>query len=338
MEILIDESGSFTAKGAATNSWCVVASYVTPESEKRKYREALRKLKLRNNCAVQEEIKLYEIDENEYFNFLNELNKQKGVLFCVATDTHFNTEELIDNHKNKLASSILSGVDKMLYEGGKEALRYLTSQIDSLSNQLYTQMVCQIILMLEVVNRGICYFVQRYPNTLKSFKWRVDQKEPAKKLNYEDAFEKLSPALLQTFSLEEPMPALNWCDYRPMREYIYGKGEIPEYLVEKFPHLKDEEGYDIQKIVRKDIKFLDSRSVDGIQIADLLASGVRRVLKRGFADNETAARLLGGLMVQEKSNSAPIGLVSLNSKSYPVGESKELVKIMIASCRAMVKK
>lgn len=45
MEILIDESGSFTPESELENSWSVVAAYICPETEKRKYRNALNNLK-----------------------------------------------------------------------------------------------------------------------------------------------------------------------------------------------------------------------------------------------------------------------------------------------------
>ena len=152
------------------------------------------------------------------------------------------------------------------------------------------------------------------------------------------SFEKFSPALLQSFSLKKPTPKLDWCDYRPMAEYMYGKGEIPDYLVDKFPHLKNEEGFDIQKIVRKDIEFIDSKSHPGLQIVDLLASGLRRLLRQDFENNGIVARFLGGLMVQEANNNPPIELVTFGSEKKIDHDLAKIVRIMIKSCRPMIKK
>ena len=70
MEILIDEAGSFVNKNSKHDSWSVVAAYIAPESEKRKYRKALSNLKRSEKVAYSEEIKLRHVDENNYFKFL----------------------------------------------------------------------------------------------------------------------------------------------------------------------------------------------------------------------------------------------------------------------------
>jgi hypothetical protein len=338
MEILIDEAGSFAIENAAEYSWCVVAAYACPETEKRKYKKALRNLKLREEKNQANEIKLYQVSETNYLKFLDELRELDGVLLGVATDSHFNTDGLVRAHQKTQAWEMLRNIDEMKYESGKESVRYLTRQLEELPAQLYVQLACQIQLIHSFVNRGISYFVQRKPNTLRCFRWRIDQKEPQKKIDFEDAFEKFCPILLQTFSLEDPGPALSWCDYRPMSEFMLRKGEIPDYLVEKFPHLKDKEGFDIQKILRKDMKFIDSESHDGIQIADLLASGIRKLLRKGFDDNLLVAECLGGLMVQEVKNKPPIKLVTFGQEEKVDGELTDIVRTLTRFCRPMITK
>ncbi|WP_373019279.1 DUF3800 domain-containing protein [Thiomicrorhabdus sp.] len=338
MEILIDEAGSFAVKNAPQNSWCVVAAYACPETEKRKYRETLRNLKIREGVLVAEELKLHQISELNYIKFLRELGALEGVLFCIATDSHLNKLELVMNHQKTRATSMLENVDEMKYESGRNAVRYMTSQLEELPAQLYVQLSCQIQLMHTFVNRGISYFVQRKPNSLKSFKWKIDQKEPQKKTDFEDVFEKFSPTLLQTLSLQNPGHALNWCDYRPMSEFMYKKGEIPEYLIDKFPHLKEKEGFDIQKIIRKNIKFIDSKSYEGIQVADLLASGMRRLLRQEFDNNYLVAKLFGELMVQEVKNQPPIKLVTFGEEASVNEELAQLVRLFSKHCRPMINK
>ena len=338
MEILIDEAGTFALKGASENSWCVVAAYACPEKERRKYESILSDLKRRENKKESEEIKLHQVSESSYVQFLEDLNGLNGVLLCTATDSGLNFESLVQKHQKSQASSMMKNIDEMKYESGKDAVVYLTSQLESLSAQLYIQLACQIQLMHSFVIRGICYFVQREPNSLRYFRWKIDQKEPHKKIDFEDAFEKFCPALLQTFSLQEPAPKLDWCDYRPMAEYMYKKGDIPDYLVDKFPHLKNEEGFDIQKIVRKDIEFIDSKSYPGIQIVDLLASGLRWLLKQEFKNNKIIAQLLGGLLIQETDNNPPIKLVTFGSEKKLDDSLAKIIRIMIKSCRPMIRK
>ena len=338
MEILIDEAGTFAVKGATQNSWCVVAAYVCPETEKRKYQKIIRKLKLREGIKSTEEIKLKHISSEEnYLKFLSELNELNGALLCVATDSYLNTEDLVKKHQTNQALSILKNIDDMKYDGGKAAVRHLTSQLEGLSTQLYVQLSCQIHLMHSVVIRGISYFVQRTPHSLKFFRWKIDQKEPTKKIDFEDAFEKFCPALLQSLSLQEPGPLLSWCDYRPMSGYMYKKGELPDYLTNNFSYLKDEGGFDIQKIVRKDMNFIDSKSYEGLQIADLLASGIMRLLRQGFNNNTAIAENLGRLMIQGAKNEPPIHLITFGSAEKADDALAHLVRVLSKFCRPMIK-
>ena len=338
MEILVDESGSFVSKNAKAESWCVIAAYSTPETEKRKYTSVLRSLKLAQKVSTRDEIKLGQLSEENYIQFLKDLSKLKGALFAVATDSSLNTEERVREHQANQTQSITKNIPKMKHEGGKEGLRLLARQLQTLPVQLYVQLICQIQLIHSFVVRGIAYYVQRQPNSLRNFRWRIDQKNPDKKIDFEDAFEKFCPAILQTLSLKEPAHALDWCDYSPMSEYIYDDGDIPEYLVKEFPHLEGESGFDVQKIVRKDIRFIDSKSSCGVQIADLLASGLRRTLRCEFEKNMLIAKLLGKLMIQDSHNSPPIGLFTLGEGGKFDSSSYGAINLMRSSCKPMLRK
>lgn len=330
----IDEAGTFASKGAEENSWCTVACYAHPEFEKRKLSEALNKLKLREGFTQNDEVKLKSISESGYLKFLEDLSLLHGSLFCVATDSGFNLINKINAHKDTHVESILRGQNEMKYDGGREAMRILHKQLSGLPEQLYVQFYCQAVLLSAFIQRGIAFYVQRYPNSLKNFRWRYDAKELQKITDFEDSFQKFVPALLQAYSIDNPTPALNWCDYSPMQNYI---GPIPDYLAEKVPELEGQEAFDIQKIIRSDMQFIDSKTSSGVQVADLLASGLRRLLRLEFSNNVLVAESLGKLMLQEKGNKPPVSLVAFNGES-PVGEGLAMVvKAMIRNCKPLIK-
>lgn len=219
MEIFIDESGSFVSKNADQDSWCVVAAFTC--IQKSKYRKSLENLKRRECVSQKNEIKLRQVSEKNYLDFLKDLYKAGAVLICVATDSGLNEDFFVNDHKNRLVMSLLNNIDEMKYETGKDGIKILADQIENIPSQLYIQMFCQIYLMHSFVNRGICYFVQRSSKSLKNFIWRVDQKSPDSKVDFEKAFEKICPAILQTISLREPGIGLKWCDYSHMEKYLY---------------------------------------------------------------------------------------------------------------------
>ncbi|WP_139042410.1 DUF3800 domain-containing protein [[Pseudomonas] geniculata] len=69
----------------------------------------------------------------------------------------------------------------------------------------------------------------------------------------------------------------------------------------------------------RDSKFVRSHDVPGVQVADLLASAWRRVLRGEFEDNEGIARLLGRLTVQRHTPNPSIHLMTLSKERLAEG-------------------
>lgn len=329
MNIYIDELGSFV-NSPRVGSWNVVSAYTTPETETRRLDALLRNLKLRCGKDHSDEIKLKNVDENIYFSFLAKLISAKGIVFCSATDAGYNTVENVKYHQKTQAEMMLEHIDKLIYESGRQAVEYVADQVRELSPQLYVQLLCQVDLIHNVVGRAITYFVQRQPNSLRKFKWKIDQKN-SKRIDFEDAFEKICPILLQSRSLKDPIIMIKEYDYSCMKNYIYEEGEAPAYLKEIYG-LNVSSGLNIQKIVRDDITFDDSKKVAGIQVVDLIASGIRRCLRGWFNKNDVAAALLGRLMVQNFNEKPPLNLLSFYD-GEPDETSRRAVVIMSRNAR-----
>ncbi len=308
MNIFVDESGTFVST-TEKNSWNCVAAYVSPEVDTRKTREALQTLKNTANTLSRQEVKLKNVTEDSYIKFLEKLNKLNGTLFSVATDSSLNSVSAIKIHQQTQVDNILKNKPRMKYKGGRVGIQLLADQLSSLSPQLYAQLHCQVSLIHDFVQRGILYHVQRHPKSLGKFRWRIDQKNSSKP-TFEEAFEKITPALLQTISFRDPMIMLKGADYSAFSTYEYAKGEGPTYLKEEYGiDLGDDPGLNLGKLIRDDIKFEDSKHNLGIQMVDLLASGIRRCLRNDFNQNNIIARHLGSLMVAQKHNEPPIHLV-----------------------------
>lgn len=330
----IDEAGTFVSKGASKNSWCTVACYSHPEFEKRKLAELLKRLKLREGFTYDSEIKLKNISENSYIRFLEDLSQLNGALFCVATDSSFNSIDKINSHKDSTTKSILRGQNEMKYDGGREGMKILYKQLNRLPEQLYVQFHCQSVLLSSFMDRGIAFYVQRYPNSLRNFRWQYDAKDLLKITNFEDFFQKFVPVLLQAYSINNPSILLDWCDYSPMKNYMC---DIPDYLAESVPELKGQRGFDVQKIIREDIQFINSKTSSGIQIADLLASGLRRLLRLEFSNNLIVARSFGKLLLQEEGNDSPISLIAFDRDFEINYNLSQVIKVMVDNCQKILK-
>lgn len=282
-----------------------------------------------------EEVKLNRLDERAYLQFLNAMQHQDLAVFATATDAGLNSIERVARHKTMQVAKIREGVPRMRYEEGRLGVELLASQVESISPQLYVQLVCQVNLLHDVIDRAINYFAQRRPATLREFRWRIDQKNSTR-TTFEDAFEKIAPALLQTRSIREPFAKVEGFDYRAMKAYEFEDGKAPEYLQTEYG-LPEMEGFNIQKMVRGNLEFVDSESLDGVQAVDLIASGLRRLLRERFSDNIAMARALGSLFIQAKRGSNAISLTTMAAgETLASPHVADMVRAINASSKQML--
>ena len=132
---------------------------------------------------------------------------------------------------------------------------------------------------------------------------------------------------------------LEGADYSAFQRFDYTEGETPTYLKTVYGIDIGEKGppLNIGQLIHEDLNFVDSRLNLGVQIADLLAAGMRRCLRMQFMNNQAAARLLGSLMVQRESNKPPVWFLGFSEENERVSiRVKNLIRIMRRNCRQMV--
>ena len=337
MYIFIDESGSFVPPPHGhTNVWNSIAAFVLPEGHRTRMSAALAKLKSETPWPQSRELKLRHIGEATYFRFLARLARLDGVLFAVLTDMATNDIAATKRHQSDQAANIVKHIDKMLHETGRAAVHQLSDQVSGLSAQLYVQLQCQVALVDAIVRSASLYFVQRHPKTLGHFRWRIDQKD-ATRTKYERSFFALTPALLQSRSLAEPWITLEGADYSSFDRFDFPPGEEPAYLRDTYGiDTGPEPPINLGKLFRENFKFVDSKQSPGVQVADLLAAGIRRTLRGGFDDNLRASRLLGAIMVQAERWRPPVRLLTLSDEGVLTGGARDLVAAMARHARPML--
>ena len=334
VNIYIDESGSFVS-APTKGSWNVVVAVAAPESARAAIESEVRALKQGSSTPFAAEVKLNALDEIKYLRFLEGLSETHALLFATATDAGLNTPERIARHQSIQVSKILESVPRMKFEGGKQGVALLATQLETIPIQLYAQLICQVDLLHDVVRRSINYFAQRIPGTLREFRWRIDQKNTSK-TTYENAFEKIAPVLLQTRSFREPGARVEGFDYRHLSQYEFPEDEIPDYLEADYG-LRVERALNIQKLIRGNLRFEDSKKIIGIQVADLLASGLRRCLRGGFTANSSVAQALGRLTLQNERGKFPVHFIGFSEEEGEVDETASLViKAIAAHSRSMI--
>lgn len=330
MHIFVDESGSFT-QASELNAWCIVAAYVAPEYQRHHIDVLMKKVRALNGGV---ETKLKNLTEDQYLWFLRELRKLQGVAFAVAVDVGLHRRAMIEYHRDMQAEKVIEHRETMLYEGGRQAVTNLSQQIKSLPPQLYTQLVCQVFLFHRIITQSTLYFVQRHPPSLGNFRWRLDQKARVQTA-YENAFRTILPVILQTESLSDPMMMLKGADYRHFQRFDYAPGEAPTYL--KDLHGIDYgEGSNIGKIIHEDFRLVDSASTPGVQVADLIASGIRRLFRGGFQAEEKVASYLGANFVEQLRGAHTVKLISLDQAAQVDRRVAHFIHRMDAAARQLL--
>lgn len=309
MYIFVDESGTFTTPASAPiDSWCVVAAYTSPEKDQDRLTALVAKLREDQGAAT--EVKLHQLSETRYIRFLRDLSRLNGLVFAVAVDVSLHSETAVVAHRDAQADKVIEHREKMIHAQARDSLTALSESIRSLPVQLYVQLQCQVELFHKVLTRATVYYSQHWPETLASLRWRVDQKDTIPTA-YEIAFRTILPAVLQTKSLRDPMIQLVEGDYSYFQRYEFPVGQYPTYLQEEYGIESSGKGMNVGQMVREDFQLVDSNQVPGVQVADLISSGLRRLLRGGFTRSHEVALGLGENMLSILRGETQIGLVSL---------------------------
>lgn len=332
VNIFVDESGNFSLS-AKPESWCSIAAYVSPEKNRRKLNDLVHAL--RRDCGGALEVKLPQVSEHRYLRFMQELRLLDGIGFAVGIDVSLHTEAALVQHREGQAAKVEENKDRMHYEEARRGLVETAALIRSLPLQLYTQLVCQIQLFHSVITGATLYYSQRIPQTLGSFRWRVDRKDTIPTA-YEKVFRAVLPALLQTKSFRDPLAILEGANYRYFERFNYSAETMPRYLEEEYRHAPLESAANIGMIASENFELVDSKTTPGVQVADLLASGVRRLLRGGFDDPPRAAALLGANLLQRAQKTPPVHLISLDYSGDLKSPSEHLLRIMEQTSKKMV--
>jgi hypothetical protein len=317
MYIFIDESGTFTAPvSAEADSWCVVAAYTSPESDLERLNALV--MQLRQDCGSETEVKINQLSEARYIRFLRDLSRLAGLVFAVAVDVSLHSKAAVEAHRDAQSDKVIEFRSKMIHAKARDGLIALSESIRSLPVQLYTQLQCQVELFHKVLVQAPLYYSQHKPETLERLSWRVDQKDTIPTA-YEKAFRTILPSSLQSKSLRDPMIQLVEGNYEFFRRFEFPEGQYPTYLDKEYGIKTSGNGMNVVQMIGEDFELVDSSAEPGVQVADLIASGLRRLFRGKFERAHEIALGLSSNMVSDLRGNPQVGLMSL-TQSAPVSD------------------
>jgi len=164
-------------------------------------------------------------------------------------------------------------------------LQGLADAIRQMPNQLFVQAFLVIELVLKVIEESTLYYVQRLPEELGSIEWTIDQKNRTI-TEMEETWSTLILPMSEGHFAQHPLPTLKEADYSHFDER-YGidpkNDEMKRHIewTREAYGIRDDgrpPGLNAGLLLNEQRQFADSINSLGLQLADMLATILRRAL------------------------------------------------------------
>jgi hypothetical protein len=167
-------------------------------------------------------------------------------------------------------------------------LRNICQTIHNMPNQLYIQAFITIQLILETIQIATLYFVQRQPKELGDIAWVIDRKNRTI-TQMEDTWKTLILPIGEYRFAKTPLGALPGADYSHFdSRYAITSAGVDCDMARHLEWVRTTYGIhqrsgeksflDAKLLLTEQLKFMDSRDSLGLQLADMLATILRRAL------------------------------------------------------------
>jgi hypothetical protein len=296
MHVYIDESGNFISTPHSRVS--CVAALAIPSARKDALFAAFARRRQQFSAGV-DELKGSTLTEKQIAGVISLLLVHGALLEVCAIDMGIQAEAMTEGFKVKQADKILEHVTPKHHPSVVAELEALRTQMLALPNQLFLQVILTVGLTRRSLETFINYHAQRTPNELADFFWTIDAKASSLTPS-----EKLWSSLVLPMLHEGDLGMFGWADYSHMDRYVM---EVPHVIAGR----PASQGFDLRAIVKRNMRFADSRQEVGLQLVDIVANAFTRALNGRLA--EEGWRQLGKLFVRRAEQT--IHLVSLPSSA-----------------------
>lgn len=334
MHIFIDESGNFI-HSINEKAWSVVAALAIPECSLSDAYLILKQFKENAGATSGEEAK----DRSTYQDasikkLASSLGKINCSLYCIALYGGPDSETDVEALKKQKTEALRRGNQNSSAEAIQLAEKTI-SKIENLSPQLYFQAIAHISLIKQFLSKGITHYALHAPEALSKFTWRVDGKNKQRKVPFEEIIEIMVTGSIQEQSRVEPLPRVIGRDYSHVDKYLLPPTEDSPFS--KDASYTNAGGWDLIRIVHDDYKLETSEASEGIQLADILVSSVRRCLRGSFDDPESVAESLGGLMIESHLKEPCLQIFNFGKSPSSIGRAEEIVNCFNLTAQPAVK-
>lgn len=345
MRTYIDEAGSFVVPPPSrAHSYSLLLALTIPSTcESELFQEFLR---LRDGWQTQEvEIKGSKLGESHAAQVIDLVGGYDVLVKFFAIDMTTHGDRVVDSFKARQAAAVTAHLTPEHYPPLVAQLHTDADNMRAMPNQLFLQGFLTINLVLEVISEATLYYVQRQPKELGEIAWFVDRKNRTI-TQMEDMWTKLVLPMSEYHFATSPLKALRGADYSHFDAH-YGctletaDAETARHLAwmqEVYgPRPHDHGGIHLSAklILSERLEFQDSRDSLGVQLADMLATILRRALNdhlqvRGW-------KHFGQLLVRKgQPGSSFLQLGSEGPRQTIEGHAKKVCLALDAQAKSML--
>lgn len=284
MRIFIDEAGNFVVPTNGHSLFSLVLGLAIPSSIENDLFQAF--LRLRDTWPKKAvEIKGSELDESQTAQVIELVSSYDVFVKFFAIDMATHGDDIVGAFRARQADGITAHLTPEHDPRIVAQLQGLADAIRRMPNQLFLQAFLTIELVLKVIEESTLYYVQRLPKELGSIAWIIDRKDRAI-TEMESTWSTLILPMSESHFARKPLATLKGADYSHFNTR-YG---IDPHNEEMRRHLgwtrgaygiRDADqppGLNAGLILSEQREFKDSVGSLGLQLADMLATTLRRAL------------------------------------------------------------
>jgi hypothetical protein len=305
MQIYIDEAGNFVVPADGQSLYSLVLALVIPTSiETELFHEFLRLRDGWPNNAV--EIKGSKLDEGQAAQLIDLVSRCDVFVKFFALDMATHGDAVVGPFKTRQADAITAHLTPEHHLPIVAQLQGLADGIRRMPNQLFVQAFLMIELVLKVIEESTLYYVQRLPKELGSIVWIIDRKNRTI-TEMEETWSTLILPMSESHFARYPLPTLKGAAYSHF-DARYGIDtndlEMKRHInwTREAYGIRDDErppGLNAGLLLREQREFADSASSLGLQLADMLATILRRALNNRL--QPSGWELFGRLLIADRS-------------------------------------
>lgn len=303
----MDEAGNFVSQAPGQSLFSLVLALVVPSSiEAKLFGEFSALLSSWPNSGT--EIKGSKLDEAQAAQLIELASRHDVFVDFFAVDMATHGESVVNDVKTRQAAAITANLTPEHHPPIAAQLRELAAAIERMPNQLFLQAFLTIELVLKVIQESTLYYVQRLPVELRSIAWTIDQKNRTI-TEMETTWSTLVLPMSESHFARTPLLTLKGADYSHF-DARYGiaadDNEMRRHAkwVREAYGIRDVDrppGLNAGLLLSEQRQFADSTGSLGLQLADMLATVLRRALNNRL--QSPGWENYGRLLLADKSSS-----------------------------------